>query len=138
MALFFEFIGEQWILVGALLVCITLLIQHESRKGGALLSPQELINKVNQASAVVVDVREPAEFAKGHIVDAINIPHNKLNDRAVELESYRNQPLILVCKMGQHSGSAGKQLGTQGFDQVFRLRGGMMEWEGSQLPLVAS
>lgn len=136
MELFFEFLTEQWLYVGALLVCITLLMQHESRKGGGLLSPQELVNKVNQDKAVVLDVRDGLDYDKGHIVDAINIPYAKLQGRMAELESYRNKPLILVCKMGQHSGSAGKALGKEGFEQVFRLRGGMMEWENSQLPLI--
>lgn len=137
MALFFEFLAAQWMLVAALLVCVTLLIRHESLKGGPSLTPQQLVNQVNQQQAVVVDLRDSKEFQQGHIVDAINIPHAKLADRMAELEPYKQQPLILVCKIGQHAGAAGKQLTAAGFEQVSRLGGGMMEWNSSQLPLVS-
>ncbi len=137
MALFLEFLAEQWILASALAVCLILLLQHESRKGGPTLSPQQLINQVNRQQAVVVDLRNSADFKQGHIVDARNIPHAKLADSLAELESYRDKPLILVCKMGQHSGTAGKLLKAKGFEQVSRLNGGMMEWQNSQLPLVS-
>ena len=137
MAQLLEFLAEQWILASALIVCIILLIKHESRKGGPTLSPQQLISLVNKEEAVIVDLRDSNEFKQGHIVDALNIPHAKLADRMAELESYRDKPLILVCKMGQHSGAAGKTLAASGFEQVSRLSGGMMEWQSSQLPLVS-
>jgi rhodanese-related sulfurtransferase len=136
MALFLEFLAQQWILASGLMVVIILLIQHESRKSGPTLSPQQLVNMVNQQQAVVVDLRDSNEFKQGHIVDAVNIPHTKLADRMTELEPYRARPLILVCKMGQHSGAAAKALVEKGFEQVSRLNGGIMEWQNAQLPLV--
>ncbi len=136
MALFLEFLAEQWIVASALIVCIGLLVRHESAKGGPTLTPQQLITEVNQKQALVVDLRDSKEFDQGHIVDAINIPHAKLAGRMAELESSKGKPIILVCKMGQHSGAAGKALATEGFEQVSRLSGGMMEWQNMQLPLV--
>jgi rhodanese-related sulfurtransferase len=136
MGLFLEFIAEQWIVASALAVCIALLIRHESAKGGPTLSPQQLINQVNQQQAVVVDLRDASEFGQGHIVDAVNIPHAKLAGRVSELASYKDRPIVLVCKMGQHSGAAGKLLGAQGFQQISRLSGGIMEWKNLQLPLI--
>lgn len=137
MAQFFEFLAQQWMLSGALAACIVLLIQHESRRGGPSLTPQQLINRVNQDEAVIIDLRDPKEYKEGHIVDAMNIPHAKLQEKLGELESCRGKPLILVCKIGQHAGAAGKLLRANGFDDVSRLRGGMTEWNGSQLPLVS-
>lgn len=137
MASFISFLTEQWLLVAMLVAAAVLLFQHESRKSGKGLTPQQLINKVNGAEAVVVDVREEKEFKQGHIVDAINIPHAKLNDRWVELEKYRDKPVILVCKLGHHSGPAGKQLAAQGFNDINRLTGGMAEWQVMKLPLVS-
>ena len=137
MALFLEFLAAQWMLVAGLLVCVALLIKHESLKGGPSLTPQQLINQVNQQQAVVVDLRDSKEFQQGHIVDAINIPHAKLAARIAELEPHKQQPLILVCNIGQHAGAAGKQLTAAGFEQVSRLGGGMAEWKSAQLPLVS-
>ncbi|MCR8923036.1 rhodanese-like domain-containing protein [Dasania sp. GY-MA-18] len=137
MALFVEFLGQQWMLASAVLVCFVLLMKYESQKGGASLSPQQMINKVNKEQAVVIDLRDKAEFKAGHIVDAINIPSSSFATRLGELEPYRDRPIVLVCKMGQHSGAAGKQLSAAGFEQVFRLSGGMMEWKSMQLPEVS-
>ena len=136
MALFLEFLGQQWMLVGALAVCGALLINHESRRGGTSLSPQQLVNILNKGDAMLVDLRDSAEFNKGHIVDAINIPHAKLKDQLQMLESHRDKPIILVCKMGQHSGASGKLLAAEGFTDINRLSGGLLEWQNMQLPLV--
>jgi len=54
----------------------------------------------------------------------------------VELEKYRDKPIVLVCKMGQHSGAAGKQLKAAKYGHVYKMTGGMMEWGNLQLPLV--
>ena len=136
MALILEFLAQQWLVAVGLIVCIGLLIRHESAKGGPTLTPQQLITEVNQQQATVVDLRDSKEFDQGHIVGAINIPHAKLATRKAELQSGKDKPVILVCKMGQHSGAAGKTLVADGFTQVSRLSGGMMEWQNMQLPLV--
>lgn len=137
MALFIEFLGQQWMMTSGILVCFILLMKYESQKGGASLSPQQIINMVNKESAVLVDLRDKAEFSEGHIVDAVNIPSAKLAGQIKDLERYRDRPVVLVCKMGQHSGAAGKILTAEGFEQVFRLSGGMMEWKNMQLPVVS-
>ena len=137
MATFFEFLSQQWLLAGGLAVAIVLLLQHESRRGGPSLSPQQVINRLNSDDAVVVDLRDAKEFKAGHIVDAINIPYAKLAEKVGELERYRDKPVVLVCKLGQQAGAAGKLLRQQGFQDVSRLNGGMTEWTGSQLPLVS-
>lgn len=137
MALFFEFLAQQWMLVSGILVCVILLMKYESNKAGASVSPQQLIYKVNKEQAVVVDLRERADFASGHIVDAIHIPAAKLAERVSELEKYKDHPVVLVCKMGQHTGAAGKQLREKGFTDVTRLSGGMVEWQNMQLPIIA-
>ena len=134
--MFFDFLAEQWPLASALVVCVLLLLFHESRRGGRTLSPNQLVQLVNAEQAAVVDLRDPAEFRKGHIVDAVNIPYGKLDERLGELEALRERPLVLVCKMGQHSSAAGKKLLGKGFPKVNRLGGGIMEWQNSQLPLV--
>jgi rhodanese-related sulfurtransferase len=138
MGLFLDFLMQQWVLTGALITCVFLLLNHESRKGGEKLSPQQLVNRVNRDQAVVVDVRDAKEFAKGHIVDALNVPHSKVADHLGELEKHKSQPIILVCKMGQHSSAVGKVLAEKGFEKVYRLGGGLVEWQNLQLPLVKS
>jgi len=137
MALFLEFLTQQWILVAALLAVIIMLVMHEARKSGPSLSPQQAINLINAQQGVFLDLRDAADYKQGHIVDALHIPAGKLADRMAELEKYRGKPIVLVCKMGQQSGAAGKQLKAQKFEQVYKMSGGMMEWGNLQLPTVS-
>ncbi|WP_246125456.1 rhodanese-like domain-containing protein [Exilibacterium tricleocarpae] len=132
---FFVFISEQWLLVSVLLVLIYVFTWREKQKGGKGVSAQEATRMLNSDSAVLVDVREAADFKAGHIVDAVNIPHNKLAERFVELEPHREKVVVLVDKMGQHVGNAGRALREKGFD-VRRLDGGMAEWQNQNLPVV--
>ena len=136
MALFFEFLVQEWILVAALLSVVALFFNLESRRSGKNLTPQQAINLVNSEEGVFVDLRDAAEFGKGHISEALNIPATKLDERVAELDKYRQKPIILVCKMGQATGAVGKKLNAKGFDQVYRMGGGMTEWSACQLPLV--
>lgn len=136
MALFFEFLAEQWLLASALLVVIVMLFVHEGRRSGPSVTPQQAINLINKEDGVFLDLRDAADYKQGHIVDAINIPATKLASRLVELEKYKDKPLVLVCKMGQQSGAAGKQLKEAKFERVYKMSGGMTEWGNLQLPTV--
>lgn len=133
---FFEFLSQQWMLFGALVVAVAMLWQHESRKSGQSLTPQQAINLVNSEDGIFLDLRESGEFGGGHIANALNIPATKIDARLAELEKHREKPIVLVCKMGQHSGAVGKKLQAQGYSKVYRMTGGMMEWGQLQLPLV--
>jgi len=133
MTQFLVFLGQQWMLVSLLLALLGLFMWNENRRAGSSISVHQLTQQVNNANAVVVDLREPKEFREGHVVDAINIPYAKLAERMVDLDKAR--PVVLVDKMGQHSAAAGRTLMQAEF-QVSRLNGGMSEWTASNLPVV--
>jgi rhodanese-related sulfurtransferase len=120
-------------LVSLLLALLGFFMWNENRRAGSSLSVHQLTHQVNNANALVVDLREPKEFREGHVVDALNIPYAKLAERMADLDKTR--PLVLVDKMGQHSAAAGRTLMQAGY-QVSRLNGGMSEWTASNLPVV--
>jgi rhodanese-related sulfurtransferase len=93
---------------------------------------------VNRENAVILDIRDNKDFKAGHIVDAINIPFSNLDKRVEELEKYKQQPIIIVCKMGQHAGAVGSKLKALEFVEVRRLGGGMAEWSAANLPVIKS
>lgn len=136
MARFLEFIAQEWLLVSLLLGLAITLMWMEARKGGAALTAAQLTRMVNDEQGVVLDVRDAAEFKAGHIVGAVNVPHAKVQTQLNMLERHKTKPVIIVCKMGQHSGMVSKTLKAAGFDRVFKLRGGMSEWQASQMPVV--
>jgi len=136
MALILEFVAQQWLLVAALLAAVGMLFFHETRKSGPSLSPQQAINMVNGQDGLFLDLRDGGDYKQGHIVEALNIPVAKLPSRMAELEKYKARPIVLVCKMGQQASVAGKQLKAAGYEEVYKMSGGMMEWGNLQLPTV--
>lgn len=134
----FEFIGNHLALVGAFVVLLVALLVTENKRGGQSVSTQQATQLVNREQAVIVDLRAQSEFNAGHIVDALNIPYTSLSSHLGDLEKYKEKPVILVCKMGQHSSAAGKVLMKAGFTQVKRMSGGMAEWGNANLPVVKS
>jgi rhodanese-related sulfurtransferase len=81
----------------------------------------------------VLDVREPVEWAHGHIDGALHIPLMELGERRHEVPEGRT---VVVCKMGGRSAQAVAYLAQQGHD-VVNLDGGMLEWAGAGRPMTS-
>lgn len=90
---------------------------------------------INHKNALVLDVREESEYKAGHLLNARLIPLGKLRARIGELEKYREQPIVVVCRSGNRSGTACAMLNKQGFSQAYNLAGGVIAWQKANLPL---
>ncbi len=132
----FEFIGNHFILVSVFIFLLVAFFINEGKQGGAAISTSNLVKLVNREGAVILDVRDSKDYKGGHIAGAVNFPFATFDSRAGELDSYKDQPIVLVCKMGQHSGAIGRKMKALGFEDVRRLSGGMAEWTASSLPVV--
>lgn len=132
----FEFAANHLGLVALFLASVVGLIVVESRRAGVTVSNNQATQLINNQDAIVVDIRQLKEFSNGHITGAINMPYTTFKDRMSELSSYKNQPIILVCALGQHAGAVGKMLRGDGFQDIRRLQGGISGWQGENLPLV--
>ncbi len=133
---FLEFLISHWMLSGLWLVLLFALLAYMKKKGGKTVSAHEGTRLINREDAVVLDIREKKVFDKGHVVNAINIPLAKLDERITELDKYKEKPLIIVCQMGQQSSDAVKKLEARAFSQVYKMTGGLSEWQAQGLPLV--
>ena len=137
------FASDQWLLVTALAAAIWALAWLENRLAGTSLTPHELTAMINSASAVVVDLRDKATFDAGHIVDSVNLPFNQWQaqhkaDGGGDIQRYEGKALVLVCKLGQQSSHVGRRLAAEKFDGIYRLGGGIGEWQAAQMPLIKS
>ncbi|SBS35412.1 Thiosulfate sulfurtransferase GlpE [Marinomonas aquimarina] len=130
-----EFSLNHWEMVAVFVFIAATLIFVETRGGARALSTNAATNLINDKDAVVVDIRPANEFRTGHLTGSINIPSAKLKDSAGTLEKYKSSPIILVCKTGMTAGSSAKELIKSGFD-VYKLQGGITEWQNAGLPLV--
>jgi glyoxylase-like metal-dependent hydrolase (beta-lactamase superfamily II)/rhodanese-related sulfurtransferase len=82
---------------------------------------------------LVLDVREPSEFAQGHVPGALNLPQAELASRLGELP--RDRPLALICQAGARSLRAARFLAQAGFDDLVSVRGGTGAWLAAGLPI---
>ncbi|GAB4254667.1 MAG: rhodanese-like domain-containing protein [Methylomicrobium sp.] len=136
-----EFVLNHYLLSLGLAVVTFLLIQDliESLFNKfESLSPLLAVTKMNANDAVIIDVREPHEFSKGAIENAINIPLGKLESQLDEIAHHKNHPVIVVCQSGTRSVPACKTLNQAGFSDVYNIIGGMQSWEDHKLPIKAT
>lgn len=136
MAQLIEFVGNNWLLATLWVGLVIALVLHRTKSSGESVSCQQAVMKINRANAVVLDIRDKKDFDAGHIVDSIHIPLAKLGARVSELEKHKANPVIVACRLGQHSADAVKILKSAGFTQIARLSGGITEWRADNLPLV--
>lgn len=120
--------------VGLSVLLIYTEIQIRNRRYNEV-KPSEAINLINHQNAVVIDVRSDKEFEQGHIINALNIPLDKLEQSSKKLSKYKDKAIIIYCRTGQTSQRACKQLEKDNFSKIHNLRGGLLSWERDSLPL---
>ncbi|MBK1641179.1 hypothetical protein CKO12_04680 [Chromatium okenii] len=130
-----EFLGNHWFLFVVLAVIVGLLIHNLIVGNQGSVTPLQAVAMMNQQEAVVLDVRPAADYAKGHILGAINLPMNGFSKQLATLQKYREKPLIVSCRSGAQSSMACGQLRKAGFTAVFNLQGGVLAWESAGQPL---
>lgn len=97
---------------------------------------QQLTLLVNREDAVIVDIRNDAEFKKGHIIGSKQLAMEKItNNELQSLEKNKGKPIIVVCTAGMTAAKAASKLTTAGFDKVNILKGGFAAWQNANLPV---
>jgi rhodanese-related sulfurtransferase len=110
------------------------------------ISPTQAAEAHNNAElALIVDVREPAEYNEGHVPDAVNIPRGVLELRADPASPVADQTLsadqsarvLVYCTKGPGARSlfAAQTLASMGYENVEVLAGGLIAWAEAGLPL---
>jgi sulfur dioxygenase len=86
---------------------------------------------------VLLDVREQNEFRGelGHIKGSMLVPLRELAARVKELEPFRERQIVAVCRSGVRSTTAAAMLCGLGFDRVYNLKDGMIDWNDRKLPV---
>jgi rhodanese-related sulfurtransferase len=134
-----HFLSNHWMLSSGHFIVSLLLIQDLAEavtRKYKTVSPTGAIALLNQDGTLILDVREPHEYAKGHIEGARHITLGRLKEKIIELEPHKAKPVIVYCQQGTRSKEACKQLVNEGFGQVYYLEGGIITWQDQKLPLV--
>lgn len=132
-----KFVTEHMFLVALAAVSGGMLVWPAIRRGagGPSISTLQATLLINQQNALVLDVRDAADYEKGHVLNARHVPMGDLAARSSELEKYKSKPVIVVCESGNRADRAAAVLRKQGFEQAFSLNGGVAAWRQAGLPL---
>ena len=129
--------GQFWSLFIAVVAVV--LVQAIFFPKGVTMNVQDLQKKWNggekaKGDTILVDVREPAEFAAGHVPGAINIPLGQIETRSDELKSCKT--LFVICQAGGRSAKACGILGSKFPEKaVINVAGGTGSWIGAGFPV---
>ena len=95
------------------------------------ITVHDLAQQLAEQRVKVVDVREPMEYAGGHIAGSLNVPLSRITQADLP-----QGPLVLVCQSGNRSTKALTQLLQQGYPHpVVDLEGGVPAWQQAGLPV---
>lgn len=133
-----EFIAGHRILTGAFGVVLAALIATEAMRlvrRWKEVDTHEAIRQINREDAVVIDVSNSADHAKGHILGAMHMPPSRIEAGNRALLRYKDSPVLLYCKNGQISPQIAGKLVRLGFSRVSVLKGGLTQWISDSQPV---
>ncbi|HYF93233.1 MAG TPA: rhodanese-like domain-containing protein [Symbiobacteriaceae bacterium] len=93
------------------------------------VSTQELQERVERREKLtIVDVREPWEYAEGHIPGSILRPLGQIKTWANEFD--KDREILLICRTASRSAAAYKYMRSMGFTNIKNVSGGIITWRG--------
>lgn len=91
------------------------------------IDPAAAIRLLDAGKAQAVDVREPDEYAVGHIPGAKLLPLGQINARAAEVLPDKSASWLVYCRTGRRSTDAVQKLDALGYENIYDL-GGILSW----------
>lgn len=119
-----------------LLVVVLLGLTACSSSATSTVSPAEFQSLTQEPGVVVLDVRTPAEFAEGHLPNAINMDVESPNFTSEITTLDKNATYAVYCRSANRSKVAMEQMSAAGFTNVQDLDGGIVSWQAQGLPVV--
>jgi rhodanese-related sulfurtransferase len=131
-----KFIVDNWMLILIALSSGGMLAWPLVRGANAgSLTAQGAVQLINRERAVVVDVREPEEYAAGHVTGAKNVPLNQLDEKLGAAVKNKSVPLLLICTTGARAQRAVATAKKLGYEQAQAVAGGLKSWKEANLPI---
>lgn len=99
------------------------------------VGPKQALTMTHQG-ALLLDVRQPEEYAAIHAPNATLIPLGELPARMQEISAWKDKPVVVICRSGRRSAKAVELLREAGYGNVSNLAGGIQDWEKDGLEVV--
>jgi len=133
-----DYLAAHWLLVLVVLGVLVLLFKGpivRKLAGIEEIAPEHAVRLINDHDALVIDVREPGEWSRGHLPGARHIPLGDLGKYLADLRKHQEHHVICQCASGMRSARAAGILKKAGFTKVYSLRGGITAWRSAGLPV---
>ena len=133
-----DFVRNNLLLIAVAVVSGAMLVWPFVRRGfgGPWVSTGQATHLINREDALLLDVRESAEFGAGHALGAKSVPIAQIEARAgADLAKRKDKPLIVYCDGGERAARAAASLRKLGFSRVLNLSGGLPAWQQAGLPV---
>ena len=102
------------------------------------MNARELNDRISATEPpILIDVRDADEYSGelGHIAGSRMVPLREFSERAAELTTLKDHQIVTICRVGMRSATAAAILTGLGCEQVWNLKGGMLEWNDARLPV---
>lgn len=109
---------------------------EQAKQNISEVSIDDVKSELNQK--ILLDVREPAEFAAGHLPGAVNIPRGVLEFKIGSdpaLGNQQNESIVVYCQSGGRSALAAESLHKIGYEKAVSMAGGFKAWAESGYPV---
>lgn len=124
-----------FIALGLVLLALAANEVHGSLTGGKRIGALEAVRLINDREPLILDLRPAAEFKRGHLLNAVNVPLTKVDSASGQWS--KDKPLLLYCALGANTSTVADKLKKNGYTDVYQLRGGLNAWQGASLPVTA-
>ena len=129
-----KFLLDNWMLVAVALASGVALL-FPALSAGRGLVPQDMVQLMNREKAIVIDVCEPDEYARGHVIGAKNLPLGQLEAKLGQVVKNKSTPVVMVCQVGARSARAAATAKKLGYENVQSLAGGLKAWQAASMPI---
>ncbi|HEY9223049.1 rhodanese-like domain-containing protein [Variovorax sp. N23] len=131
-----KFIVDNWMLILIALSSGAMLAWPLIRgTGGGSLTAQGAVQLINRERAVMIDVRDAAEYAQGHATGARNVPLDQLEQKLPGTVKNKSVPVLLMCATGARAQRALATAKKLGYEQAQVVGGGLKSWKDANLPI---
>ena len=117
-----------------IILIIFILLSCQDNKKFEILKYSDFKNKIESNNVILIDVRTPMEYSQGHIQGSVNVDFKEEKDFQNYFKNLdKSETIFLYCRSGNRSKKSAEKLIDLGFNKIYDLDGGFIEWNLEEL-----
>ena len=100
------------------------------------ITSQEAAEFIASDKPLILDVRTPGEYKRGHLKDSVLIPVQVLHQHLDKLADHKDKEILVYCATGNRSTVASRILIENGFKRISNMRYGIVDWNAKKYPII--